>query len=91
MEMGPHRQRHPEQGAGSRDKGATNQSGGISITARALELFLVPVPIPISSNYNVFCFIYVTGHTGKTETVGFKTYLYKLVLNSIYKDYHMKI
>jgi len=66
MEMGPHRQRHPEQGAGSRDKGATNQSGGISITARALELFLVPVPIPISSNYNVFCFIYVTGHTEKT-------------------------
>jgi len=83
--------RSREQGAGSRDKGATNQSGGISITARALELFLVPVPIPISSNYNVFCFIYVTGHTGKTETVGFKTYLYKLVLNSIYKDYHMNI
>jgi len=89
MEMGPHRQRHPEQGAGSRDKGATNQSGGISITARALELFLVPVPIPISSNYNVFCFIYVTGHTEKTRKR--RIHLCKLVLNSIYKDYNMKI
>lgn len=52
--------------AGSGDKGATNQSGGISITARALELFLRPFapfqspPITMS-----FCFIYVTKYTEK--------------------------